>query len=168
MTDDQFIADYHSLNADSKAFMRKIMERVAGIGVKTYGPWSAVEDKRNMLTEIGHELFDAAVYAGMLAVKQERELADHWNHLVLNDECQDCSVVVAMQPSVLDSMLAALDAHPNIPGQLPVSSSTFDLRDDGTDKLAVHEILPAFDEQPTGEWVSAKAFDVSDVESEVA
>jgi hypothetical protein len=49
----------------------------------------------------------------------------------------------------------------------PTPSSTFDLRDDGTDKLAVHEILTAFEEQPTGEWAS-KDFDVSDVEEGAA
>jgi hypothetical protein len=146
MTDDQFIADYRSLNADSKAFMRKIMERVAGIGVKTYGPWSAANDTRDMRKERGDELFDAVVYSGMLAVQQERELVDHWNHLVLDDNCQSC----------------------NAPAfTLPIPHSTFDLRDDGTDKLAVHEILPAFEDQKTGEW-AAKDFDVSDVESEVA
>jgi hypothetical protein len=71
------LSDIPRLNADSQAFVRWILDRVIGIGLASYGPWSATNDHRDLDKEIADELADAVVYTGMRAVmralrKQDR------------------------------------------------------------------------------------------------
>lgn len=97
------LADIPKLNADSQAFMRWILDRVIGVGLRDYGPWQAANDSRDMDREVADELADAVVYTGMRAIKRslnkqrlvdefKQAQADHWDHLVLSDHCTTCNV----------------------------------------------------------------------------
>lgn len=102
------LADIPRLTPDEQAALRYILDRILVVGRRDYSPWVAKGDQRNMESEIADELADAVVYTGMRsvmrAVNKQRLIeqfkaaqADHWDHLVANDQCTDCGVDVFPQ-----------------------------------------------------------------------
>jgi hypothetical protein len=70
------LSDIPRLNADSQAFVRWILDRVIGVGLRDYGPWTGANDHRDLDKEIADELADAVVYTGMRAVMRSLRKQD--------------------------------------------------------------------------------------------
>ena len=69
---ESLLSDIPKLNEDSQAFVRWILDRVIGIGLRDYGPWDALKDTRDLDKEIADEQADTVVYTAMRAVRRAR------------------------------------------------------------------------------------------------
>lgn len=65
---DSLIADVPRLSHDEQRFIRYILDRVLVVGRRSYSPWVAAGESRDMLDEAAQEAGDLAVYVAMDAV----------------------------------------------------------------------------------------------------
>jgi hypothetical protein len=72
---EQLISDIPKLSPDEQRFVRYILDRVLIVGRRTYTPWVAANEKRDMADEAAQEAADHVVYIAMDAVLKADERA---------------------------------------------------------------------------------------------
>lgn len=121
-------ADLSQLTPDELAAFRFILDRLLIQGRRSYKPWVAAEETRDMVKEQAEEEGDKWVYGGfdsvLKHVRKQRLIeefksaaCDHWNALVEMDVCAGCGTDIAADFPDEPTREFSRKAHSNTDGE---------------------------------------------------
>lgn len=90
------IADIPRLSEDEQKFVRYILDRVLIVGRRSYSPWVAANDTRDMKREAADEAADHVVYVAMDAVMRAVRKRDRVDAFIAAAELAEMSPVMPL------------------------------------------------------------------------